>query len=151
MSTKVHIFHVKFSHSPFSIMLSVASLPSPMFIPCYLLGRSTRSEACSHLLISSATTLMSASSSWTLSYHLVLFSQSQHFTITTISMLSVVRRAHLYVTTTQPVEMTHSNRALVAHIARSSRTMGARVGYAIFPLRAHQYSTGSDEMISCGR
>ena len=58
--------------------------------------------------ISSATTLMSASSSWTLSYHLVLFPRSQHFTVTSASMLSAVRHARLYVNTTRPAENTHS-------------------------------------------
>ena len=95
--------------------------------------------------ISSTTTLMSASSSWTLSYHLVTLSHYHHgqFTVTNVSMLFAVRRARLYVTTAQPVENTRSDGALVAHIAKSSRTMGARAGYAMFPLRAHQCSTGS--------
>ena len=88
--------------------------------------------------ISSAITLMSTSSTWTLPYHLVLFPPSQHFMFTSVSMLFVVRCACLYVTTTQPTEKTCSDGALVAHTARSSRTMGARAGYAMFPLQAHQ-------------
>ena len=87
--------------------------------------------------ISSTTTVMSASSSWTLSYHLVLFPRSQHFTVTSVSMLCAVRRARLYVTTARPAKNTRSDGALVAHTARSSRTMGARAGYAMFQSYKH--------------
>ena len=92
--------------------------------------------------ISCAMTLMSASSSWTLSYHLVLFPRSQHFMVTSVSMLFAVRRVRLYVTTARPIENTRSDGALGAHTAKSSCIMGARAGYAMFPYEPTNVARG---------
>ena len=72
-----------------------------------------------------------------------LFPRSQHFTVTSVSMLCAVRCARLYVTTARPAENTRLDKAMVAHTAKSSHTMGARAGYVMLPLRAHQCSMGS--------